>query len=355
MATTAGEMPSEEQSVNTITINPPAFCESSVRGWFTVVEAQFEVNGITESHAKFYNVMSALPPNLVANIPGTVLERKDYEELKNLVFEQTRPELLEKLSQKTVMTGCQSLWPQEIVKPPTFCESSAIGWFVVLEAQFHLKGITKTNTKFYTALSALPPNLVTNIPSEVLEREDYEELKNKVCEQTKPKMFEKLLQKTTVTGRPSLYLQELQSLARSAGIGECQGFIRHKFLSSLPHTISPAIAAQTTLPFTQLGSLADELLLIHNNYCNTTQNQSSPKPSMGHRNSRSHSFVLPMGLRPFYADQKSKICRAHIYFADKARSCKPWCKYPSNSNCKMEPSSRPTSPAPFENSTGRLN
>lgn len=184
MTTTADKMPSEEQqSANINAINPPAFCESSVRGWFTIVEAQFEFKGITKSRAKFYNILSALPPYLVGNIPGSVLERLDYEELKNQVYEQTKAEISGNLSQKTLktaMAGCRSLWLQEIVTPPKFCESSATGWFVVLEALFNLKGITNTNTKFYIALSALPPDLVTNIRTEVLERGDYEELKNKV-------------------------------------------------------------------------------------------------------------------------------------------------------------------------------
>lgn len=123
----------------------------------------------------------------------------------------------------------------------------------MLEAQFKLKGITVSSTKFYNALSALPPNLVTNIPSDVIDNECYEDLIKTVIqsyEQIKPEIFEKLAQRTTMTGRPSLYLQELQSLARRAGIGDCQDLIRHKFLSSLPHTISPAIAAQTSLSLT---------------------------------------------------------------------------------------------------------
>lgn len=216
-----------------------------------------------------------------------------------------------------------------------------------------------TTTKFYNALSALPPSLVTNIPCEVIEHENYEELKNNVIqsyEQTKPEIFEKLAQKTTMTGRPSLYLQELQSLARRAGIGECKDLIRHKFLSSLPHTISPAVAAQTTLTLTQLGSLADELMPMHNSFCNLTQKQPSNRTTPDTSKERQHyntASVIPIGLRPFSSDQRPKVCRAHIYFADRARTCKPWCKFPNKNNCRMQPSSRSSSPAPSsENSTG---
>lgn len=249
------------------------------------------------------------------------------------------------------------------IKPPTFCESSAQGWFAVLEAQFKLKGISKTQTQFYNALSALPPQLVTNIPHDIISKEHYDELKTHVInsyEQTKPEIFEKLAQTTTMTGRPSLYLQELQSLARRAGISECQDLIRHKFLSSLPHTISPAVAAQTSLSLTQLGSLADELMPMHNKFCNLTLNNKNTDRNTSHTKQNNKNTVdspntIPTGLRPFSTDQKPKICRTHIYFAEKAHHCKPWCKFPSKTNCKMEPSSRPSTPTPSENSMGGSN
>ncbi|KAK3894112.1 hypothetical protein Pcinc_002130 [Petrolisthes cinctipes] len=168
------------------------------------------------------------------------------------------------------------------IKPPQFSESSARGWFAVLEVKFKLKGITVSSTKFYNALSALPPNLVTNILSDVINNECFDDLEKTVIqsyEQTKPEIFEKLAQRTTMTGRPSLYLLELQSPARRVGIGDCQDLIRHKFLSSLPHTISPAVAAQTSLSLTQLCTLADELMPMHNNFCNFTQNKQVSRSS----------------------------------------------------------------------------
>ena len=49
-----------------------------------------------------------------------------------------------------------------------------------------------------------------------------------------------------MTGRPSLYLRDLQSLASKAGIGECAELIRLKFLAALPNSISPVLVAQKT-------------------------------------------------------------------------------------------------------------
>lgn len=237
------------------------------------------------------------------------------------------------------------------IKTPQFSEAAVSGWFSILEAQFFIKSITVAKTKYFNTLAALPPHVVVNIPSDILENQDYDALKQNLIssfEQTKPELFEKLAQQTKMTGRPSLYLRDLQSLAAKAGIGECGELIRHKFLAALPNTISPAIAAQKTLSLTQIGSLADELMPMHNNFCNLTQKQSSTSyktENDSNKYAKSSPASIPIGLKPFNSNQRPKICRAHIYFADYAKTCKPWCKYPNkNKNCKLEPSSRPASP-----------
>ena len=252
------------------------------------------------------------------------------------------------------------------VKAPQFSDSSAVGWFAVLEAQFILRNITQTATKFYNALAALPPHLVTNMPPEVIESANYDILKKTVIEsyeQTKPELFERLSQKTTMTGRPSQYLRELQILSTKAGIDQCEDLIRHKFLDALPRPDAPALATQETLPLFELGSLADELLPIHSNICNLTPNiQTLSQKNKPHSQEKFNTYSenqkasLPLGLQPFSANQRPKICRFHIYFADKATKCKPWCRYPNKRGCSVEPSSRPSSPHRYsENPTGGLN
>ena len=238
------------------------------------------------------------------------------------------------------------------IKPPQFNEAAVSGWFSILEAQFHIKSITQTTTKYFNALAALPPHVVANIPADILESQNYDQLKGNLVgsfEQTKPELFEKLSQQTKMTGRPSLYLRDLQSLASKAGIGECADLIRHKFLAALPNSISPVLAAQKTLNLTQLGSLADELMPMLNSFCNLTQYQGNSyekfnKSPQATGSGRSQISSIPIGLKPFSDNQRPKICRAHIYFADAAKTCKPWCRYPNKRNCRLEPSSRSSSP-----------
>ena len=94
---------SDDESANTITIKPPQFSETSARGWFAVLEAQFKIKNIKKSSTKFYSALSALPPAIVTNIPEAILSGEIYEDLKDnviKVFEQTKPEIFEKLAQK---------------------------------------------------------------------------------------------------------------------------------------------------------------------------------------------------------------------------------------------------------------
>jgi len=135
-----------------------------------------------------------------------------------------------------------------------------------------------------------------------------------------------------MTGRPSIFLQELRTMAKKVGIGD--ELVRHKFENSLPPTISPVIAAQKETSLTQLGVLADSLIHLlptssayqinskssNSNMVNAVTDNSNSKP-------RSNS-PIPYGLRPYKPEQKQRICKAHIFYADSARTCKPWCKWP---------------------------
>ena len=232
------------------------------------------------------------------------------------------------------------------IKAPQFTESSAQGWFAIMEAQFVLKNITVSSTKFYNALAALPPDLVVKLPGQILEAKDYDHLKKEVIsiyEATKPELFSQLINETKMTGKPSLYLQELLCIAKKVGVGE--DLVRHRFIKSLPQSISPVIAAQQDLPLSRLGKMADELIpLLHKEIYAVT-----PPP----RNSYSNG--IPIGLRPYREKQRPNICRGHIYYASKSNTCKPWCRWPDKQNCKIHPTSRASSPAPQTQSRSRTN
>ena len=144
------------------------------------------------------------------------------------------------------------------IKAPAFIETAAESWFAILEAQFHLRGITSEETRFWHTLAALPPELITKLPTEETTSKIFTSLKAAVLsihEDTKPELFEKLISTTKLTGKPSLFLNELMQTARMIGVGE--DLVRHKFLQALNPSISTALAAQKDLTLVQLGKLAD--------------------------------------------------------------------------------------------------
>ena len=129
------------------------------------------------------------------------------------------------------------------IRMPPFMESAIRGWFSIIEANFALRNITVSSTKYYHVLSALPPEIVSKISASVLNEQSYDALKNaliQIHERTKPELFARLISKTRMTGRPSNYLQELMSIADKVGVGE--DLVKHQFTSALPPSIAPVIA-----------------------------------------------------------------------------------------------------------------
>lgn len=274
------------------------------------------------------------------------------------------------------------------LKLPEFTAFNAGLWFRLVETQFKLKKITTSTGKFLNTIPYLPAETLGKLPEDIFEHENYENLKESVkalFEKSKPELFEKLISSSsmTLTGRPSVFLSELQNLAGKVGVGD--DLVKHKFLQALPVTISPVLISMNGVSLTDLGKLADEILPYSqekhsrvnnldymavnshnnldcmavnsrnnfeypakNNFQNNkrsapyTTNRQSYKPSYDNTNSQ-----IPIGLRPFSEGQRPKVCRSHLYFGDRARTCKPWCIFPANPGLKMMPSSRPASPIPM--------
>lgn len=236
------------------------------------------------------------------------------------------------------------------IKPPPFMESSVEGWFTIMEAQFHLQRITSESTKFFHVLSALPPNVVGQLSSDTLNSKSFKTLMPEVIqlfERTKPELFEQLISTAAMTGRPSTYLNELLNIASKVGVSD--DLVRHKFTQAFPATIGTVLAAQKELPLIQLGKLGDELLPLVKSQClavNAPQ-PSTPATSSKYPRQECHqSSRQNYGVKPFHDGQRPVVCRAHIYFGSKARTCKPWCRWPQKATTlRIQPSSRPTSPS----------
>jgi hypothetical protein len=237
------------------------------------------------------------------------------------------------------------------IKAPAFTERTPAAWFRILEAQFHLANINRSETKFYHALAALPPDLVSNLSENVLNTNDYGDLRKAVCdhhEATKPELLDRFLTSTPMTGRPSHYLSEMQRLGSQIGAND--DLIRHKFIQVLPPNIAPLMMTLKGSDLDDLGRLADELVTMNPIRCGISalskgEIQQKSKSLGNHKSiSSSHTYTL----QPFSSNQRPKVCRWHIYFGGAAKKCRTWCQWPNKQLCTVV-NSRSSSPCPSEN------
>ena len=98
-------------------VKAPAFMETCVTGWFSIMESQFHIARVKTNETKFHHILAALPPTIIVRVPTATLNSKNYEELKSCIidlYEQTKPELFNQLIGSKVMQGKPSVYLEEI-------------------------------------------------------------------------------------------------------------------------------------------------------------------------------------------------------------------------------------------------
>ena len=227
---------------------------------------------------------------------------------------------------------------QVSIKAPDFMETSVDGWFTIIESQFHLRGVVSSTTKFYHTISALPAEIVSRLPTSVINSRSYDDFKVEILamyERSKPEMLNKLMETTCIHGRPSVALQEMMALAQKLKVSD--DIVRYKFLQKLSPSLSTVLALQRDMSLTALGKLAEELTPYLSTNSTSAYNVVAPIDAVQEQRQQKQKCAtnerIPWGLRPFRDEQRPKICRAHIYFAARARNCKPWCMWPDKSGC----------------------
>jgi hypothetical protein len=201
----------------------------------------------------------------------------------------------------------------------------------------------------------LPPATVDNLPDNIYEKANYDELKSSVIDyhqSPKAEMFDKFVNDNKLVGKPSHFLAEMKRAAAKVGVGE--DLVRIRFQQSLPSQVGPIIAAQRSANLDELGKLADELLILSNRSESVAVIKNETHDSSYVNNT---SFVRNrnLTLTPFSSNQKPKICRAHIFFGANAKNCRSWCQWPNKSNIRVVESrnnSRHNSPIRQENYQG---
>ena len=245
------------------------------------------------------------------------------------------------------------------VKPPVFYRSNPGVWFRQMESQFLLTGITNDETKFH---HILPEDVAINLPKGI---DNYRAIKEHICgifQKSKHKMIEEALGMISLDGqKPSLCLMRIQRKLAECNLTLDDDVIKHRLMQAMPISVKTALSAHRELPVEQFAQLADTIYSYSNTIVATPTpnvfaasaqqvptrslyNQHSTKSNQPINNSKSNRSIENTH-RPFTADQRPKICRYHLYFAEKAKSCKPWCQWPGQKPKNIEPTSRTNSPA----------
>ena len=232
------------------------------------------------------------------------------------------------------------------VKPPTFYRSNPTVWFRQLESQFALARIQNTRTKFHHVMSALPEDVAINLS---LTEEDYEAIKREIChiyQKSRQELLEEALGSVSLDGqKPSVCLIRIRRKLADCNLQVDDDVVRHRLLQAMPHATKIALSAHSALPLSEFAKLADTIY----SYTQVSEYNVAAvdtKAKIPFRMEKDSNKTFS-DCRPFSEGQRPKICRFHLFYAGKARRCKPWCKWPGQKPAIIDPTSRPNSPAPI--------
>ena len=148
-----------------------------------------------------------------------------------------------------------------LVQLPKFNKTSPQSWFQVCEANFNVRGVTASDTRYWHAVEKLDEETQEEI-QEFLEadlgEDPYGDLKKHLCEvfeATTQQKLDRLLATTSMGDKwLSTFLRELQRLVNGVTI---QQVVRRVFTRSLPPRIATAVARNEEVSLFELGKDAD--------------------------------------------------------------------------------------------------
>lgn len=251
----------------------------------------------------------------------------------------------------------QSLHVQ--LKIPPFYKKNPATWFKQLEASFHLTNITRETTKFAHALANLPEEFATEVPDNCSTYADLKRAVLNVLEANRFTLIEEAMEAVELNGRkPSQVVAEITRKFVKIGIQPEDGVIKARLITALPPHIRSALVGHEEVPLQQFAKIADSMLAVapasaftgpvqvsgQGNPSLTTNLSSAPPPQSTQQinnyrpqypNNCNPSKIVRQP-KPFYDNQKPLLCNAHIYYADRAKSCRTWCRWPSKSNQNLQ-------------------
>ena len=223
-----------------------------------------------------------------------------------------------------------------------------------MESQFHLANIKKDETKFHHILAALPEEIASTIPLDGAS--DYEALKKAVLDSLKANHHQLIEEALSAVEsgdkRPTQLVVEIKRRFADFDITPDEAIIKSRILSALPPNIKAALVGHDSAALDDYVKIADSMLAVASPAVNPyslsavesgfRRNQPAETRrfnSYNHQQFNRYSNLQTgnncSNIRQLFRDQRPKLCHAHILYAEKARTCRRWCRWPNKPKTEL--------------------
>lgn len=193
---------------------------------------------------------------------------------------------------------------------PTFWASNPQVWFLQVECQFALAGVTSQLTRYRHVVSVLPQEVaaeIIDILSAPPTTTPYDTLKTAVLERTmtsERRRIQQLLSAEEIGDRrPSQFLRHMQALLGDRASATDPTLMRQLFLHKLPVHVQMILASDTSSALPELAAQADRIMEVATPTISATAGPSpASAPCTNHSSTSPPSVVHPDPLARLQAD-----------------------------------------------------
>lgn len=263
-------------------------------------------------------------------------------------------EILEDKS-STSMRNDTILQVSAALKIPPFWSNRPDLWFLQVETQFRLRGITTSQTKYDYLISSLPPDSMEIVADFLInpsaDVDKYEAIKKLLitrCQDTEERRLDALLNKIELGDlKPSELFRQMETLAGGNSLVN-KSLLNKLWLNKLPQAIqSCVIAIEGTHKQEEIFKIADRIFDCSDRPKVSSVQSNSQKElkdlivDLSNRiknlearqsdrsRSRNNNYNNRSRSRPRKNDE---LCWYHSRFASKATKCLPGCKFQNNNH-----------------------
>lgn len=216
------------------------------------------------------------------------------------------------------------------VRLPDFWQNDPEPWFQHIEAQFHLRGITTDDTKYFHVVAALDPATTRRLMGLLRDPPPtgkYAALKNELLHRFQLSDMERADRLLSLSGlgdsKPSELMENMLALL---GSGDVSFLFTHLFLRQLPTPVRTALANSPlvrTKDYRGLAEEADRLVLASRQSAVHALLPGSPDDD-----------AVEVAAVTERRKKRDELCYYHRRFGGKAHRCIPPCSFRPQGNEK---------------------